>query len=132
MKNVWVNGTFDILHIGHIELIKYASTLGDRLFIGIDSDARVKTLKGEDRPINDQTFRKTILESLIYVHKVSVFDTDYQLQELIKSVSPAHMVIGGDYLNKKIIGAEFCEKITFFPRLMDYSSTKTIEKIKKS
>jgi rfaE bifunctional protein nucleotidyltransferase chain/domain len=129
MKHVWVNGCFDILHHGHLQLLKYASTLGDKVCVGIDSDVRVKSLKGEDRPVNNQTFRKELLEALVYVDKVYIFDTDYQLSEYIRQLSP-HMVIGDDYIGKKIIGADFCEKITFFPRISGFSTTETIKKVK--
>lgn len=129
MKNVWVNGCFDILHHGHLELFKYASMLGDRLCVGIDSDVRIKSLKGEDRPVNNQNFRKELLEALIYVDRVYIFDTDYQLQQYIQQLSP-HMVIGDDYRGKTIIGSEFCEKITFFPRISGFSTTETIKKVK--
>lgn len=129
MKNVWVNGCFDILHHGHLELFKYASMLGDRLCVGIDSDVRIKSLKGEDRPVNNQNFRKELLEALIYVDRVYIFDTDYQLQQYIQQLSP-HMVIGDDYKGKTIIGSEFCEKITFFPRISGFSTTETIKKVK--
>lgn len=128
MKTVWVNGCFDILHKGHLELLKFAKSLGDRLFIGIDSDVRIKINKGENRPINDQEFRKDMLESIRYVDKVYVFDTDYQLSECIKMLKPVHMVIGDDYIDKKIIGVEHCESVTFFPRIPDFSTTKTIKK----
>jgi len=124
-----VNGCFDILHHGHLQLLKYASTLGDKVCVGIDSDVRVKSLKGEDRPVNNQTFRKELLEALVYVDKVYIFDTDYQLSEYIRQLSP-HMVIGDDYIGKKIIGADFCEKITFFPRISGFSTTETIKKVK--
>lgn len=130
MKNVWVNGCFDILHFGHLELLRFAATLGDRLCVGIDSDERVRAMKGVDRPINDQYFRKLLLQSLIYVDKVYIFESDYQLERYIEQEKPAHMVIGEEYKDKKIIGAQFCEKITFIPRIGGHSTTEIIKNIK--
>lgn len=132
MRTVWVNGCFDVLHFGHLELLKFASSLGDRLCVGIDSDIRVKQLKGEDRPINDQYFRRYLLESLVWVDKVYVFDTDYQLEKYIESLKPSHMVIGEEYREKRIIGKEFCEKITFIPRIGDFSTTNIIKTMKNA
>ena len=131
MKTVWVNGCFDILHQGHLELLKYAASLGDKLCVGIDSDVRVSASKGKDRPVNNQTFRKNLLEALVYVDKVYIFDTDYQLSQYIKQLSP-HMVIGDDYVGKKVIGAEFAEKVTFFHRIEGFSTTETIKKLKNA
>jgi len=130
MTNIWVNGCFDVLHFGHLELLKFAASLGDRLCVGIDSDARVKKMKGKHRPINDQYFRRYMLESLRWVDKVYVFDTDYQLEKYIEIVSPSHMVIGEEYRGKRIIGAQFCQKITFIHRIGDFSSTNIIKTIK--
>jgi D-beta-D-heptose 7-phosphate kinase/D-beta-D-heptose 1-phosphate adenosyltransferase len=112
-----------------LELLKYAASLGDKLCVGIDSDVRVSASKGKDRPVNNQTFRKNLLEALVYVDKVYIFDTDYQLSQYIKQLSP-HMVIGDDYVGKKVIGAEFAEKVTFFPRIQGFSTTETIKKVK--
>jgi len=129
MKIVWVNGCFDILHQGHLELLKYAASLGDKLCVGIDSDMRVASSKGKNRPVNNQTFRKNLLEALVYVDKVYIFDTDYQLTQYIKQLSP-HMVIGDDYIGKKVIGAEFAQNVTFFQRIEGFSTTETIKKVK--
>jgi len=83
MKKIFVNGTFDLLHEGHIALINYAKTLGDELAIAIDSDERVKRLKGEDRPINTQQERSTLLINLKSVNDVYIFDTDEELEYLV-------------------------------------------------
>jgi rfaE bifunctional protein nucleotidyltransferase chain/domain len=129
MTTIWVNGCFDILHFGHLELLKFASSLGDRLCVGIDSDQRIKSMKGESRPVNDQYFRKYLLESLVWVDKVYIFDTDLQLERYIESLHPAHMVIGEEYKSKRIIGSQYCDKITFVPKIGGYSTTDLIKKI---
>ena len=95
MKTVFVNGTFDILHVGHIALLDYAKSLGDQLVVGIDSDDRVRLLKGSNRPINSQLERGTILSALKSVDEVFVFDTDDELRSLIQACDI--MVKGSDY-----------------------------------
>jgi rfaE bifunctional protein nucleotidyltransferase chain/domain len=132
MNTIWVNGCFDILHFGHLELLKFASTLGDRLCVGIDSDQRIKSMKGSKRPINDQYFRKYMLESIRWVDKVYIFETDFQLERYIESLHPAYMVIGEEYKEKRIIGAQFCDKITFVPKIGGFSTTDFINKINKN
>jgi len=126
MNNVWVNGTFDVLHVGHIRLLKLASTFG-RVRVGIDSDDRIKKLKGPERPFNTMNVRKEILESLVYVDSVVIFNDDYSLVNEIKNWNSKTMVIGSDYKNKKIIGGDLFENIIYFDRLSDYSTTKILE-----
>lgn len=124
--NVWVNGSFDVLHIGHIRLLKHASTFG-KLRVGIDTDDRISKLKGEDRPFNNLSDRKEMLESLIFVDSVVSFNTDEELIDQIKKWSPKYMVIGSDYKNKNIIGSDEFDEIIFFERIENYSTTKILE-----
>jgi rfaE bifunctional protein nucleotidyltransferase chain/domain len=127
---VWVNGTFDILHIGHLELFSFASNFG-KLRVGIDSDSRVRKLKGHNRPINNQENRKKFLESIKFIDSVVVFDDDNQLINNIKDWNTEIFVIGSDYIDKEIIGSEFCKQVIFFDRLLEFSTTKIIEKCSK-
>jgi D-beta-D-heptose 7-phosphate kinase/D-beta-D-heptose 1-phosphate adenosyltransferase len=127
MKKVFVNGTFDILHVGHVALLDYAKSLGDQLVVGIDSDDRVRLLKGFDRPINSQVERGTLLAALKSVDEVFVFDTDDELTSLIQACDI--MVKGSDYRDKPIVGQEICKQIVFFERLNGYSTTNKIQDI---
>jgi D-beta-D-heptose 7-phosphate kinase/D-beta-D-heptose 1-phosphate adenosyltransferase len=127
MKKVFVNGTFDILHMGHIALLDYAKSLGDQLVVAIDSDNRVRLLKGSDRPINSQVERGTLLNALKSVDEVFVFDTDDELRSLIQACDV--MVKGSDYRDKPIVGQEICREIVFFERLNEYSTTNKIQDI---
>jgi D-beta-D-heptose 7-phosphate kinase/D-beta-D-heptose 1-phosphate adenosyltransferase len=127
MKKVFVNGTFDIIHRGHIALLDYAKSLGDQLVVGIDSDNRVRLLKGSDRPINSQVERGTLLAALKSVDEVFVFDTDDELRSLIQACDI--MVKGSDYRDKPIVGQEVCKQIVFFERLNGYSTTNKIQDI---
>ena len=126
---VWVNGTFDLLHRGHIELFKYAGGFGD-VIVGIDFDERVKLLKGDSRPVNTFEDRKFILESIKYIKKVVRYGSDDELIEQIKESGAKVMVIGSDYLDKDIIGSHLFNKIMYFDRLVEYSTTKIIEHYK--
>ena len=128
MKKVWINGCFDIVHRGHIELFKYAKELGDYLVVGIDSDKRVKRLKGDSRPINNQIDRKYFLESIQYIDKVVIFENEHDLTSSIKLYSPDIMVVGSDYKGKKVIGSEYAKELLFFDRIEGYSTTKLVEK----
>jgi D-beta-D-heptose 7-phosphate kinase/D-beta-D-heptose 1-phosphate adenosyltransferase len=127
---VWVNGTFDILHIGHIKLLEFASQFG-YLRVGIDTDKRVKELKGEDRPFNTQDDRKKMLESIKFVDEVVLFDSREELIENVKNFSPDIMVIGDDYKEQIVYGSEHAKKLVFFEKIPNYSSTKILNYYKK-
>ena len=129
MTKVWVNGTFDIVHLGHIQMLKKAADLGDFLIVGVDSDKRVSELKGEDRPINKLISRITLLEAIKYVDRVVSFDSDEELEKLIKTMRPAIMVIGEEYKGKRIIGSEYVGEIVYFPKMEGFSSTNIINKL---
>lgn len=127
MKRIFVNGTFDILHVGHIQLLQYAKSLGDVLIVGIDSDERVSKLKGPLRPINREYERWMLLSQLKPVDAVIIFDTDEDLISLIKDCDI--MVKGSDYKDKPIVGESECKQIIFFDRIDGYSTTQKIEHI---
>lgn len=127
MIHIFVNGTFDVLHPGHVALLKHARSLGDNLLVAIDSDRRVRELKGTGRPFFNQLARKQTLESLRWVDRVAIFDTDAELEHIIKLYEPDVMVKGSDYVNRPIIGEEHCGRIEFFKRIDEYSSTKAIQ-----
>lgn len=126
MKKVWVNGTFDILHIGHIKLLEYASTFG-KVRVGIDTDERVKEKKGESRPYNNLDDRVKFMESIKFIDSVVTFSSDDELKERIKEWEPDIMVIGDDYPENKIIGIEYIPKVIFFSKLSGYSTTNILK-----
>lgn len=123
---VWVNGTFDVLHRGHIELLEYASKFG-KVRVGIDTDERVKQLKGDDRPINRWSDREYLLRNVKFVDSVVPFSSDNELEIEIALWGPSYMVVGSDYKDKKVIGSHLCDNVLFFDRIPNYSSTKIIE-----
>ena len=127
MKIVWTNGCFDVLHRGHIELFKYAKSLGDYLVVGIDNDEKIKAAKGPARPFNCEEDRKFMLQSIKYIDDVVVFDSEAELINLTKDLKPDIMVIGSDWKGKKVIGQEFCGELRFFDRIGIYSTTNILE-----
>lgn len=128
-RRVIVNGTFDILHRGHLEMLRFARSQGSYLLVAIDSDKSVRHLKGENRPINNQEDRKLALESLKFVDAVWIFDNQEELTHICKIFKPDLMVKGSDYYGKTITGAEYCNYIKFFPTVTGYSTSKIIESI---
>ena len=127
MKVIFTNGCFDIVHRGHLELLSYCKSIGDKLIVGINSDESVKRLKGSNRPINTQEDRKFLLESLVYVDQVCIFneDTPYNL---INQIKPDIIVKGSDYSPDNVVGNDIC-KVLIFEKIDDYSTTKTIQSI---
>jgi D-beta-D-heptose 7-phosphate kinase/D-beta-D-heptose 1-phosphate adenosyltransferase len=130
MIKIVVNGTFDILHLGHLNLLQHAKSFNNSfVYVLIDSDRRVKELKGPARPINSEYHRASMLFSLKYVDRVDIFDTAYELKNYIKTFDPDLMIKGSDYKGKDIIGAEYCKKIEFYEKLENYSTTAIIQSI---
>lgn len=130
-KIVWVNGCFDVLHRGHIELFKYAKSLGDYLVVGIDSDKKITRDKGPGRPINNVTDRVSILKSIRYVDSVCVFDSYEMLSNYVGIWQPDVMVVGSDWRGKPIIGGQYAKKIEYFDRIDNLSSTNIINALNK-
>jgi len=123
----FTNGCFDILHVGHVQMLEYIKKNCDYLVIGIDSDRRVKENKGEERPLNTEDDRLYMLESLRCVDAVFVFDSDQELIELVKRTAPDLMVVGSDYKNRQVIGAKHAKNVVFFERIDGFSTTKIIQ-----
>ena len=123
---VWVNGTFDVLHIGHIKLLEFASQFGE-VRVGIDTDERVKKFKGELRPINNINDRIDFMNSIKYVNSSVSFSTDEELCDRIKEWNADIIIVGNDYKNKKVIGSHLVKEVIFFDKIDGYSSTKIIE-----
>ena len=130
MITVMVNGTFDVLHPGHIALLNSARSYGDHLVVAIDTDRRVKELKGEQRPINCQTDRKVMLSNLKAVDIVEFFDSTADLIKLMELYKPDVYVKGSDWKHDKGSTAEqYCKQVIYYDRVGDYSTTKTIQSI---
>jgi D-beta-D-heptose 7-phosphate kinase/D-beta-D-heptose 1-phosphate adenosyltransferase len=129
MKVVFTNGCFDILHRGHFELFTYAKSLGDVLYVGVDSDEKVKKDKGEDRPINSLEDRMRALWSIKYIDGVCSFNDTEGLSDLVRSINPDILVVGSDWKGKPVIGGEYAKEVKFFERIDGYSTTKTIQSI---
>ena len=128
-KTVFVNGTFDILHRGHLELLNYAKSLGEYVVVGIDSDRRVRKMKGPNRPVNSADDRGLMLVNLKSVDEVRFFGDDRELENMVKDVKPDVMVVGSDWKGKSVIGSYWAADLKFFDRIEDYATTNTIQRI---
>ena len=126
MVKVWVNGCFDVLHRGHYELFNYAKSLGDKLAVGIDSDEKVSTDKGPDRPYNNINDRVYALQSLKAINEVYVFNSRKELEDLIENFQPDYLVVGSDWKDKDVVGGHFAKEIVYFNRIEGYSTTNIL------
>jgi D-beta-D-heptose 7-phosphate kinase / D-beta-D-heptose 1-phosphate adenosyltransferase len=129
-KIVFTNGCFDLLHAGHVNYLEKAKSFGDILILGLNSDASVRKIKGEERPINTESDRAYILASIEVVDYVVIFheDTPY---ELIKAIKPHTLVKGGDYLGKEVVGQDIAGELQLVEFIEGKSSSTIISKIKK-
>lgn len=129
---VFTNGCFDLIHRGHIQYLAQARNLGDKLIIGLNSDASTKRLKGESRPINDQHSRSQLLAAMLFVDAVIIFEEDTPLQ-LIENIQPDVLIKGGDYQIDQIVGADIVLQkgglVTTIPFLDGFSSSNIVQKI---
>jgi len=129
LKTVWINGTFDVLHMGHIELFNKARKLAGpkgKVVVGTDSDERIRELKGPSRPINNIFDRIGFLRAIKYIDGVVTFSSDDELQAQIKRFSPDILLIGDDYIGKPIVGSQYAKEIVYFLRYGGLSSTMII------
>ena len=124
---VFVNGCFDILHRGHIELFEFAKSHGEYLIVALDTDERVKQQKGEKRPFNSLMDRQKVVSSIKYVDWVDSFNTDEELIGLVRQASPDVMIVGSDWQGKTIIGSQYAKEIKFFERIDGYSTTNILQ-----
>ena len=131
LKIVFTNGCFDILHRGHIEYLSKASDMGDVLVVGLNTDASVRRLKGENRPVNDEEARALVLAALGYVDAVVLFEEDTPY-ELIKAVRPDVLVKGADYKLEEIVGHDIVTAnggvVKTVPLVEGYSTTSMINR----
>ncbi|WP_457592291.1 D-glycero-beta-D-manno-heptose-7-phosphate kinase [Hydrogenimonas sp.] len=127
---VFTNGCFDILHLGHVRYLEKAKSFGDVLIVGVNSDASVRGLKGEDRPVNPEYDRAYLLAALDAVDYVTIFgeETPY---ELIRTLEPDVLVKGGDYEGKEVVGSDIAKEVRLVDFVEGKSTTKIIEKIGK-
>lgn len=129
---IWTNGVFDLLHPGHIELLKVARSLGDKLIVGLDMDERVSAMKGPDRPINSWTDRKTVLESIRYVDLVVGFNSDEEIGELLNLFKPAVVIDNPNWSDLKTPYLPKGIEVRKLGLIGNYSSTGIINRIRSS
>ncbi len=129
---VFTNGCFDVLHYGHASYLSEAKDLGDKMIIGLNSDASVRRLKGETRPVNGQLERATLLAALSFVDAVVIFEEDTP-ERLIKTIHPDVLVKGGDYTIETIVGADFVQSyggiVKTIPLVENFSTTKILKRL---
>lgn len=125
MAKAWVNGSFDVVHIGHIKLLEEAAKYG-KVRVGLDSDRRIRERKGYTRPYNTLQDRYDHILSFNMVSSIVTFDSDEELENEIKAWAPDYMLVGDDYIHSKIIGAQFAKNIVIFTRIPNKSTSEIL------
>ena len=128
-KIVWCNGTFDILHPGHIELFKVGASLGKKLIVATDTDEKIRKDKGAFKPVNNLCDRISMLQAIKYIDEVLYFNDRKELEGLIKLYMPDILLLGDDWKGGDVVGIEYAKEARFLPRL-NYSTTDIIKKIR--
>jgi len=128
-KIVWCNGTFDILHPGHIELFKVGASLGKKLIVATDTDEKIRKDKGAFKPVNNLCDRISMLQAIRYIDEVLYFNDRKELEGLIKLYMPDILLLGDDWKGGDVVGKEYAREVRFLPRL-NYSTTDIIKKIR--
>ena len=126
---VWCNGTFDILHPGHIELFKVGKSLGDKLIVATDTDEKIRQDKGASKPVNNLCHRVSMLQAIKYIDEVLYFNDRKELEGLIELYSPDILLLGDDWKGGDVVGIQYAKEVIFLPRL-NYSTTHIIDKIR--
>jgi D-glycero-beta-D-manno-heptose 1-phosphate adenylyltransferase len=134
-KIVFTNGCFDLLHLGHVDYLEKARQLGDKLVLGLNTDASISRIKGPNRPLQDEMSRARVMASLLFVDAVVLFDNDTPL-ELIKIVQPDILVKGDDYTIENIVGQDIViangGEVKTVPLVKGYSTTNIVKKIERT
>ena len=125
MIKIWVNGTFDVMHIGHIKLLEHASSLGI-VRVGLDTDERIREKKGSSRPVNALQDRIDFMKSIKYVDSVVSFGSSKELEDRIREWDADIMVIGDDYEYHEIVGNHLVNTVSFFDKIKNKSTTKIL------
>ena len=129
MTIVWTNGTFDILHPGHIELFKVARALGDKVIVATDTDEKIKADKGDHKPVNDLCYRVAMLEAIKYIDVVLTFGDRKELEGLIQLYSPDILLLGDDWRHGDVVGRKYAKEVRFLPRVGGYASSNIVKRI---
>jgi D-beta-D-heptose 7-phosphate kinase/D-beta-D-heptose 1-phosphate adenosyltransferase len=127
-RDLFLTGSFDIIHRGHVSLLRFAKEHGGKLTVALDTDRRIKEKKGEDRPFNNQEDRRLVIDSIRYVDETVIFDSDEELINIVKELSPSIWFAGADWYGKNFPGKEYAGKVVYFERLEPYSTTRILER----
>lgn len=127
MRRGFITGCFDVLHVGHIAILKYSKSHCDHLTVALDTDERVSAAKGPNRPFNTLSDRKAVIKSIKYVDEVKIFSSDSELRGLIKEAQTDVLIVGSDWEGKPIIGEEYAKELKYFRRIDGHSTTRILE-----